>query len=166
MAHSLEDKLRGVSITELLTSISSLNSDIYVKIFERDARGSYSITVMRKGLISKIISIGLFVKSSNKRRSPWQYSFHREHQEEIEQLKKAHDKIFVLFLNGDDGVACINNDQLKEILDDDFEDFKGVRVSRKLREAYRVSGRDGKLSSPLPKNSFPNSIIEWIKTQL
>ena len=47
-----------------------------------------------------------------------------------------------------------------------LEDVEGVRVSRKIRESYRLSGRDGKLSRTLPRNSFPDSIIEWIKTVL
>ena len=166
MTLTLEDKLRGAAILELFTSISSIDSGIFVKVFDRDARGAYSITVMRSGLLSTKIKIGLFLKSSNKRRSPWQYSFLKDHQMEIERLKKTQDETFVLFLNDDDGVACVSYDQLKQFLDDEFEEVENVRISRKSRQAYRVSGRDGKLENPLPKNSFPNSIIEFIEKAL
>lgn len=166
MALSLEDKLRGASILELVTGISSINSDIYVNIVERDARGSYSLNVRKKSILSKSASFGLFLKSSNKRRSPWQYSFTKDHQMEIEHLRRSFDETFILFLNGEDGVACINYAQLKQVLDDNFEEVEGVRVSRKIRESYRINGRDGNLSRTLPRNSFPESIIDWIKTSL
>lgn len=166
MALTLEDQLRGASTLELINAISSINQDLYVNISERQARGSYVVKLHKKGLFSRSSSFGLFLKSSNKRRSPWQYSFTRDHQVEIEELRNTHKQTFVLFLNGEDGVACIDYTQLKEILDDDFEDVEGVRVSRKIRESYRLSGRDGKLSRTLPRNSFPDSIIEWIKTVL
>ena len=37
---------------------------------------------------------------------------------------------------------------------------------RKLRENYRVSGKDGKLDRALPKNAFPRLIIEYIEQNL
>jgi hypothetical protein len=52
------------------------------------------------------------------------------------------------------------------VLDDNFEDIEGVRVFRKIRESYRINGRDGNLSRTLPRNSFPGNIIDWSKTSL
>ena len=52
------------------------------------------------------------------------------------------------------------------ILDDTFEKDEWVSVSRKLRQAYRVSGRDGKMQSTLPRNNFPKAITDCITTQL
>ncbi len=164
MTLTLEEKLRGAAILELIKAISSVNSNLFVNVSEREARGSYTVRLHKRGLFSKQATFGLFLKSSNKRRSPWQYSFTREHQIEVEDLKREMNQTFVLFLNGEDGVACIDYEQLKEILDDNFEDVEGVRVSRKIRESYRINGRDGSLSRTLPRNSFPDSILNWIKT--
>ena len=61
---------------------------------------------------------------------------------------------FVLFLNGEDGVACIDYEQLKEILDDNFEDVEGIRIKRPLRGNYHLSGRDGKLSKTIKRSDL------------
>lgn len=159
MGLSLEDKLRGASFYELVSSICSLDLQIYIHFIERSVKRSYTMKLRNA---DQEHSIGLLLKNSNKRRSPWQYTFLRSHQEEVQKLNINHDVTFVLFLNGDDGVACVRYTLLKQFLGDNFEDTKSVRVSRKLREAYRISGRDGKLTNPLPMNSFPNSILEWI----
>jgi hypothetical protein len=156
------DKLRGSAILELITSLSSLNSNLFVNLEEGKVSGSFTTQILRRGLFGKQCSIGLLIKTSSKRRSPWQYSFHRENQEEIESLRIANDEVFILLINGDDGVACISYQLLKQLLDDKFEDVEAVRVSRRIKEAYRISGRDGQLDNPLPKNSFPNLILDWV----
>ena len=53
-----------------------------------------------------------------------------------------------------------------ESVNDHFDDTEWISVTRKLRENYRVSGKDGKLDRALPKNAFPRSIIEYIKQNL
>lgn len=160
---SLEDKLRGAAVLELLVSIGP---EYRLNLAEEDARGSYRIQVETRGLFSKKKTFGLFMKSSNKRRSPWAYSFHHNHQAEVLRLKQKYDQVFVLFLNGDDGVACLDYESLKEVLDENFEEQENVTISRKPRESYRVSGRDGKLDRPLARNSFPGVINEWLSSQL
>ena len=64
-------------------------------------------------------------------------------------------------MNGDDGIACVDFDRFKQVLDEHHEDQEWVRVSRKPRETYRISGNDGKMENPLPKNSFPKIISNY-----
>lgn len=160
---TLEDKLRGAAVLELLVSIGS---EYRFNLEEEDARGSFRLHIETRGLLSKKRTFGLFMKSSNKRRSPWAYSFHLDHQQEVLRLKQNYDQVFVLFLNGDDGVACLDYESLKEVLDENFEEQENVTISRKPRESYRVSGRDGKLGRPLARNSFPGVINEWLSKQI
>ena len=74
--------------------------------------------------------------------------------------------MFLLFITDKEGVAVIDYPTLKQLLDDHFDDTEWISVTRKLRENYRVSGKDGKLDRALPKNAFPRSIIEYIEQNL
>ena len=67
---------------------------------------------------------------------------------------------------GDDGIACIDFEQLKELLDSNHEQQEWVRVSRKLRQNYRITGNDGSMERPLARSSFPMNIVKFFKTQL
>ena len=64
------------------------------------------------------------------------------------------------------GIACLNFEQLKEILDDNHEEQEWVAISQKLNESYRVSGNDGKLERPLAANSFPQVIVDHFESLL
>ena len=55
---------------------------------------------------------------------------------------------------------------LKKLLDDHFDNSEWISVRRKLRENYRVSGKDGKLDRALPKNAFPKIISEYIEKNI
>ena len=75
-------------------------------------------------------------------------------------------EVFTIFINGDDGFACLNYEGLKEILDDDFEAQEWVSVSRKHNENYRVDGNDGTRLKKLARNVYPGVIIEYFNKEL
>ena len=176
MSIKQEEKLHGVAILRLLEEISIKFPEARFSLGHGKSRSSYVIKgrllrEQRHLLVSskKVpveFSAGLFVKTSNKRVSPWSYNFHVDHQDEIREMKNCYGEVFLVFVNGDDGIACIEFDRLKQILDHHHEEQEWVRVSRKLRETYRISGNDGKLDKPLPKNSFPKIISDYFDTLL
>ncbi len=47
-------------------------------------------------------------------------------------------------------------------MDDHFEEVEWVRVQRKLRESYRISGSDGLREKPLAQNAFPQKITDYV----
>ena len=67
-------------------------------------------------------SAGLFIKTSAKRKSPWRYNFKKEHQDEVRELFNSHGEVFNIFVNEMSGIACLNFEQLKEILEDNHEE--------------------------------------------
>ena len=174
MSIGQEEKLHGVAMLRLLEEISLSFPKARFSLGHGKSRSSYVIkgrllTEKRHMLVSsKQVPIeftaGLFVKTSMKRVSPWSYNFHIEHQDEIREMKRQYGEVFLVFVNGDDGIAGINFEQLKQILDHDHEEQEWVRVSRKLRETYRISGNDGKLDSALPKNSYPKIISTYFES--
>ena len=168
MSINNSEKYYGVVILRLLEELGRSIPQTNFSLKTGESLSSFAIHGISPKTLGKgnICSIGLFIKISNSRRTPWSYSFDRSHQDEIAQLKKAHDQVFVAFVAGDDGIACINFEQLKELSDSNHEQQEWVRVSRKLRQNYRIKGNDGSLERPLPRNSFPMNIVTFLKSQL
>ena len=54
-------------------------------------------------------------------------------------------------------------EELKELLDETFEEFEWISLTRKHRQNYRVSGKDGDLSKTLPLNAFPSNVVEYVR---
>jgi hypothetical protein len=166
-----EEKQHGVAILRLLEEISGQFSEARFGLLTGSGRSSYAIQgrlikqkrhlLISSRKVAVEFSTGLFIKTSVKRLSPWRYSFTKDHQDEILKLKKKYGQVFLIFVNGDDGIACISFEKLKEVLDDNHEESEWVSVSRKPRETYRISGTDGKMEKTLPKNSFPKVISEY-----
>lgn len=176
MAIGQEEKLHGVAILRLFEELSEQFPEARFSLTTGESRSSY---VLRGRLLKekrhlllgskqKIteFSTGIFLKTSMKRVSPWSYNFTLEHQDEVQSLKNKHGQVFLVFVNGDDGIACIDFLRSKQILDEHHEEQEWVRVSRKPRQAYRLSGNDGDLDSPLPRNSFPKVITEYFEQLL
>tara|TARA_B110000503_G_scaffold127549_1_gene197429 strand:+ start:420 stop:935 length:516 start_codon:yes stop_codon:yes gene_type:complete len=161
-----EERHHGVVILRLMREISNEMPSARFAVNTGRGRSSYSIKgrVLDTEGVPLEFAIGLFIKSSNKRLSPWSYSFHKSHQDELLELKRRHGEAFIVFVNGDDGIACVDFDVFKKILDETHEEQEWVRISRKPKQNYRVAGNDGRLDKPLPRNSFPVVISEYFKS--
>ena len=155
MAIINEEKIHGVVFLKILKEIDKRNLDIKVSLFKGVSSSSYILSSNHK-------TLGLFIKYSTKRRSPWRYSFHKEHQEEINMLNIDYKNTFVIFVNGDDGILSLSYSELKNILDENYEDQEWVAISRKPRELYRISGKDGKINRPISSSKFPDGILEYL----
>lgn len=168
MSINEQEQLHGVVALRLWEALSTSLPEVNFSLAPGRSQSSYQLT----GLLPKTLgkgkscSTGLFIKVAHARRSPWRYNFHIEHQKEILDFYKANEQVFVIFVAGLDGIACLDYQQLKQILDDTFEEQEAVSVSRKPRQNYRISGNDGKLETPLPKNVFPNKIVDFFKARL
>ena len=106
---------------------------------------------------------GIYIKYQRKNRSPWTFTFHKEHQEEIEILEEYTSGVLVMLVCGRDGVVCLSHSELKELLDDNFEESEGVRIKRPLRGNYHLKGRDGKLSKTIKRSDLKDKIINLLK---
>ena len=123
-----------------------------------------SISFAKKNSNSYIINknVGLYIKYSSKRLSPWTFTFKKEHQDEILSLKKEYKKIFICLVCHNDGVVCLNFNDLKLILDHNHSD-EWVRVSRRPGKKYSISGSDGKLKNKKGNSEFPKIILDTVK---
>ena len=159
MTISNEDRQHGAVFSQLLTSMAEELPEVFVRLREGRDRSAYVLDLQSENS-SETFRVGLYLKHSSARRSPWRYTFLKAHQEEIRSLEQACNAVFVIFINADDGIACVRYDQFKKLLDEIFEEAEWISVTRKLYQPYHIAGKDGRLDRTLPRNSFPGSIIE------
>jgi hypothetical protein len=165
MPISHTERAHGGCILHLFEAVHRGFPSVRFALEEGEDRSSYSVIFFDRET-RKEFSIGLYLKYSRLRRSPWRFSFERPHQEEIDRLKAKHSEVFLIFVCDEDGYACIDYQDLKRILDDHFDDVEWVALTRKPNSFYRISGTDGAHDSPLPKNAFPGKILSFIKEAL
>ena len=153
MTINLEEKYHGAAILRLFETINLKIPSLKFSLGNGKSRNCYLIEGIKPALIGKgqIITCGVYIKTSNARRSPWRFNFHKTQQDEISDLKQKYGEVFTIFSNGDDGFACLSFDELKDILDDVHEEQEWVAIKRAYNQGYRVSGNNGERENVLRK---------------
>jgi len=104
-------------------------------------------------------NIGLYIKYSSKRMTPWRFSFKKEHQDEIYEMKSLYGRVFLVLVCRNDGIVCLSYNELKQILDDEHDPTEWVSATRHPREMYAVKGSNGSLEFKIGGSEFPNKIF-------
>jgi|SRR5580700_8174752 hypothetical protein len=141
----------GVVFTKL---IHCAREPISLKTYSADSKASYILNS----------AIGLYIKHSTKRLSPWTFSFQKEHQDEIQELKNSLKEVFLILVCGDDGIVTLGFAELKKILDESHSDTEWISASRTPRKEYKVKGSDGTLSYKVSHVDFIDKILKAVET--
>jgi hypothetical protein len=102
---------------------------------------------------------GLYIKYSSKRLSPWRFSFQKRHQDRIVEMKKDLGQVFVLLVCNDDGIVVLGFDELKQILNENYDSVEWISAARNSRQMYTIKGSDGKLRFKVGRDEFLNKIF-------
>jgi len=103
--------------------------------------------------------LGIYCKYSQKRISPWVFSFSEKHVAEIKKFQSNIESIFIALLCNDNGICCLNFQEFCTLLSIENKNFpKWIKASRLKGEKYSVSGSDGKLKYKIGNSDFPNKI--------
>lgn len=139
------------------------NIPIAIKTYPTTSNSSYIIND----------NVGIYIKYSSKRMSPWRFSFSKEHQDEILEMKKKLKEVFIILICNDDGVVCLSFSELKIILDNQHDEMEWISAARSPREEYQVKGSDGQLKFKIANSDFPakifkidtakSGIFDWLK---
>jgi hypothetical protein len=121
-----------------------------IRLFRNESNSSYVVGT----------DIGIFIKYSSKRLTPWRFTFGKAHQAEIEELRKALPRVFVLLVCNDDGVVCLAYDELKQILNEENASVEWISATRHRHEMYSVKGSDGSLEFKIGNKDFPNKLFD------
>ena len=107
-------------------------------------------------------SLPILLKYRRKRKSPWQFNFMRSHQEDLEKLYQSYGECLIALMCGSDGIAGLNMVEMRQVLDEYFEEQEGISISRSLRGMYHIKGRDGILKHRIGQDA----IFRKIKSNL
>jgi hypothetical protein len=133
------EKYHGVALRELI--VCAPNPILIAPCDDRGRVNSYILNG----------SVGLHIKHSAKRLSPWQFTFHGEHLDEIERLEDQTEVVWLALVCGPDGVVAITADELREMNLSDRDTTWFVRVDRDRRTMYHLNGSASELGSARPR---------------
>ena len=109
--------------------------------------------------------VGIYIKHSSNRMSPWTYNFTKIHQDVLAEMATRFNDLFVLLVCGRNGIVCLNFNELKTILNTDHRDNEWIKVSRGPREKYAVCGTDGKLKMKIAESHFPSVVHDALRVE-
>lgn len=103
--------------------------------------------------------IGLYIKYSRKRMSPWSFTFNEDHVREIKEMNDSLDNIFIALVCNNDGICCLDWKEFCTIISIDSMNYpKWIKAGRKKNEKYSVYGIDGNLEHKIGNSDFPNKL--------
>lgn len=139
MIHEFE-KYHGVALRQLLVEAGSPGLSVRVQ----DSHGRVNSFVIDD-------RIGLHIKHSAKRLSPWQFTFLEENCAELIELFECVPEAWIALVCGPDGVVCLTYQEFLMVNPAGCETTAFIRVDREKRSMYRVRGTDGVLAAAKPR---------------
>jgi hypothetical protein len=94
--------------------------------------------------------IGVFIKHSSDRMSPWRFTFHHDQASDVLALERKHKGSYSVFVCGDDGVVTIEIAALRRLVPLTSTKQSWVRIERRPRSWYEVTGSRGILDNKVP----------------
>jgi hypothetical protein len=104
-------------------------------------------------------NIGIYIKYSTKRLTPWRFSFSKKHYDEIVGMKQGLGSVFILFVCGEDGIVCLSFFEFVCVLNNVIIS-NWISIRREKGEMYKVKGADGELETKIGRNEFPGKLFK------
>lgn len=130
--------------------VHGVKNDVAIRPYPSSSNASYVLDD----------KIGLYIKHSGNRMTPWHFSFAQFHQNEILEMRNHFGEVFIALVCKDDGIVCLSFDELKIVLNEIHDRHEWIKASRHSREKYQIKGSDGKLVFKIGANKFPGKVIE------
>jgi hypothetical protein len=119
--------------------------------------GDYSTTIRpfaREGRITAFVvngRVGVYVKHSSKRMSPWRFTFTIDQAADLLDLEQKYPDSFVTFVCGTDGIVTLSCLDLHNIVSFQESEAAWVSLSRPPRAQYELAGNKGELGSKVAR---------------
>lgn len=102
---------------------------------------------------------GLYIKYSQKRISPWVFTFDKVHIDEISEVYGLLKNVYIVLICHDDGICCLNWQEFNTVLSIQDNIYpKWIKAIRKINEKYSVFGSDGNLQHKIGISDFPDKL--------
>jgi hypothetical protein len=119
---------------------------------------------VREGRISAFVinsRIGVFLKHSTKRMSPWRFTFGLDQVSDLLDLEAKYFDSFVVFICGSDGLVTLDVAALHEIFTFDDVEKAWIAIERKPRSQYSVRGNRTELPNKISNGT--GAILQAMK---
>ena len=143
------------------------------------ANSPEGITIEAKDLSGRINSyiinnsVGVHIKHSTKRLSPWQFSFSIQNLQEILEVRREARSMWLVLICGPDGVVAISLEDFASITESRPGGVAPIRIDRGPDKMYRVSGNAGALPfrkargvMPIVADAFPGAEESFSESNL
>lgn len=100
-------------------------------------------------------AVGVFIKHSTKRMSPWAFTFHADQISDLRDLEADVPVAYLSFVCGSDGVVTIGVVDFYEISGSDVGEQAWVRITRPRRSMYGISGNRAELLRKVSRGVAP-----------
>jgi hypothetical protein len=129
------------------------------------------VTLFRPDLSNNAVyvlngSIGLYLKHSVKRISPWRFTFHEEHVEEVKNLLTNFDFVFLVLICGRDSIAVIDSDEIGILLPLPKPEPSWISVQTGHNTMLTVEGSAGNLKRKIRKSRPFNNVKEILESMI
>lgn len=104
-------------------------------------------------------AIGIYIKYSSKRLSPWRFSFQQRHREKLVEMTSSLRDVFVLLVCNDDGIVVLTFDEFTRVLGGTSGGTEWVSATRNRRQMYAIKGSDGKLGFKVGRDEFSEKLF-------
>jgi len=109
-------------------------------------------------------TIGLYLKHSVKRISPWRFTFHKEHVSEIAELLLNFEIVNLVLICGRDSIAVIDSDEIRAILPITRPEASWVSVQTGHNTMLTVEGSSGNLKRKIRKSKPFSRLKETLES--
>jgi hypothetical protein len=140
----------GVVLTEL---VDNFDRDITFRRLVNENNAMYLINE----------SVGLYIKHSTARLSPWRFTFKHENVIDIYALMLSQKNCFLVLVCGKDCVAVLDQEEIYQLLDNDQTKAQWISVSTTHNRSLSIEGSQRKLKGKLLKSKPYSRIYELIK---
>ena len=145
----------------MIRQVEQYHGAALARLIRHHTRVPIAIRAFEEGRSGYVLdqSVGLYIKYSTNRLSPWSFNFTDGHQREVAVLAgECPAGVFIALVCGEDGIACLSISEYHTLLDDDFEPVEWIKAVRGAREKYRLSGSDSRRPFKVGDNEYPGKV--------
>ena len=110
-------------------------------------------------------NIAFYVKHSTKRLTPWRFTFHTDHVQELANILEKHEFCFLILICGRDSIAVIEKSEILKLLPISSPSLSWVSVQTSHNTSLTIEGSAGSLKRKL-KKSKPFWRVREILTEI
>lgn len=96
---------------------------------------------------------GLHIKHCSSRLSPWGFAVTKSVATELRGLGERVSTYWLALVCGEDGVVFLSAEKVERLIDLNSSSTQNIRVERKKRQMYRISGTSGILDRPVRRGA-------------